>query len=438
MKRLITITIVLILACLLLASCAPSEPASDSDSSYSSSDLEAYESSDELADAPVADVGEAPAGDFADDSVESEGDWADEPAAEEAMEKESADTEGSGHDQSISGQLTAGEWNDNEEFGFFTELMQNNEWYGMKEYWGFDDFTRIAVTVLSGDTPVQNAQVEVRSSQGETLFQAITDNEGIAYLFPGLFSEAQLGSELTIHVTYNDARASAVFDDNQDIYFDFDNYVQPSNQVDIMFMIDTTGSMSDELEYLKTELINVIDKVQSANAGELDIRLSANFYRDKGDDYIVKPFPFQSDIGSVINQIERQSANGGGDYPEAVTAAMQSAIKEHDWNPDAKARLLFLVLDAPPHHTGATLRDLEAITEQAAAMGIKIIPIASSGVDKETEFLLRFLSVSTNGTYVFLTDHSGIGNSHIEPTIGDYDVEYLNDLLVRLINEQVN
>lgn len=65
--------------------------------------------------------------------------------------------------------------------------------------------------------------------------------------------------------------------------------------------------------------------------------------------------------------------------------------------------------------------------------GIRIVPVASSGVDKETEFILRSFSILTNGTYIFLTDHRGIGNDHIEPTIGQYHVEYINNLLVKVI-----
>jgi hypothetical protein len=68
-------------------------------------------------------------------------------------------------------------------------------------------------------------------------------------------------------------------------------------------------------------------------------------------------------------------------------------------------------------------------------MGVRIIPIASSGIDKVTEFLLRSLSMATGGTYVFLTDHSGVGDAHIEPTIGPYEVELLNELIIRVINE---
>ena len=69
------------------------------------------------------------------------------------------------------------------------------------------------------------------------------------------------------------------------------------------------------------------------------------------------------------------------------------------------------------------------------AQGIKVIPVASSGVDKETEFLLRMLAITSGGEYVFLTDDSGIGGSHIEPTIGAHEVEKLNDLMVRLVQK---
>ena len=48
---------------------------------------------------------------------------------------------------------------------------------------------------------------------------------------------------------------------------------------------------------------------------------------------------------------------------------------------------------------------------------------------------MRYMAIATNGTYVFITNHSGIGNNHIEPSIGEYEIEYLNQLIVRLINK---
>ena len=97
--------------------------------------------------------------------------------------------------------------------------------------------------------------------------------------------------------------------------------------------------------------------------------------------------------------------------------------------------LAFLLLDAPPHHNQEVMESIRKSIETYAANGIKLIPIAASGIDKNTEFLLRLMAIFTDGTYVFITNHSGIGNDHIEPTIGQYQVELLNELIVRLIGE---
>ena len=122
-----------------------------------------------------------------------------------------------------------------------------------------------------------------------------------------------------------------------------------------------------------------------------------------------------------------------GDWPEA-DEALADAIEGHAWSESAVARLCFVVLDAPPHDGEQPLAQVQASVRAAAAKGVRMIPLAASGTDKSLEFLLRFSAVATGGTYTFLTDHSGIGGSHIEPTIGEYQVEYLNDMLVRLIS----
>jgi hypothetical protein len=95
------------------------------------------------------------------------------------------------------------------------------------------------------------------------------------------------------------------------------------------------------------------------------------------------------------------------------------------------------VLDAPPHHTQENIARLQDVVAGATERGIRIVPVSASGIDQETEFLLRFLDISTASTYTFLTDHSGIGNPHLEPTIPPVQIEFLNDLLVRLITESV-
>lgn len=76
---------------------------------------------------------------------------------------------------------------------------------------------------------------------------------------------------------------------------------------------------------------------------------------------------------------------------------------------------------------------MQKLIRQAAAKGIRIITVGASGIDKATEYLMRTLALGTNGTYTFLTDHSGVGNLHMAPTTDSYDVESLNNLLVRVL-----
>jgi hypothetical protein len=103
------------------------------------------------------------------------------------------------------------------------------------------------------------------------------------------------------------------------------------------------------------------------------------------------------------------------------------------WEDDAQAKLLFVVLDAPPHYSDENVKKLQELARKAALKGIRIIPIAASGIDKSTEYLMRAMALETNGTYLFITNDSGIGNDHIAPTTDSYKVEMLNDLILRII-----
>ena len=75
------------------------------------------------------------------------------------------------------------------------------------------------------------------------------------------------------------------------------------------------------------------------------------------------------------------------------------------------------------------------LIRNAAVKGIRIVPVACSGTDKATEFIMRSMALATNGTYLFLTDDSGIGNGHIKPTTDEFKVELLNDLIQRIIEQ---
>lgn len=334
------------------------------------------------------------------------------------------------------GQITAGEWNDLENWLFWQNIMASNDFNSMPQYWSIYNNNRIVVDVVSTEqTPISNSLVELKRN-GSTIFTAKTDNKGKAELWVDVFQNNNNVDYSTLSIAINSGAylISNVISFNQGVNRIEIPHVATDDKIELAFVVDATGSMGDELEFLKTELLDVISRVKTEHPNS-SVFTSSVFYRDEGDEYVTRISHFTNDTNATLNFIKNQSAAGGGDFPEAVHTALDKAINELQWSTNAKTRIVFLLLDAPPHYEKAVINDIHNSILKAAEKGIKMIPITASGIDKETEFLMRFIAISTNGTYVFITDDSGIGESHLQASVGDYQVELLNNLMVRLINK---
>ena len=204
-------------------------------------------------------------------------------------------------------------------------------------------------------------------------------------------------------------------------------------QLDLALVVDTTGSMNDELAYLQSELRAIVARTQRAHPG-LDLRVALIFYRDRGDEYVTRSFPFAADLGRVQAGLAAQRSDGGGDTPEAVEVAMARAAAL-PWR-DSAIKSLFLVADAPPHadDVAATWGAAEALRAQR----VQIVPVAASGIERGAEYVMRAMAVATQGRYLFLTDDSGIGNPHAPPAIDCYRVTRLADAMARVIDSQLS
>lgn len=363
-----------------------------------------------------------------------------EPVEKSSRKRLDALPGGQSGPEPAAGQLTAGEWDDALKWADWLNQLNGHNGSEAIKLWGMYPLQRIAVEITSGRRAAADIQLAVKDKAGETLWEAKTDIQGKAYAYPLLFNEPKwrkAKGDYQIELRSNDqvvhTMENVQFTNSETLKIDIGPQSFLSDQVDLMLVVDTTGSMGDELQYLTAELKDVITQAVERSKDKLAMRISANFYRDHYDDYLVRSFPFTKDVDEVIRQLAAQTAEGGGDYPEAVDEALHNALYEHEWSGNARARLLFLVLDAPPHDDKQTLSRMQELAREAARMGVRIIPVASSGVNKDTEYLLRTLAVTTGGSYVFLTDDSGIGNEHIKPDTGAYDVKLLNELLVEVI-----
>lgn len=340
------------------------------------------------------------------------------------------------------GQLTAAEWSDKENYeswlkkcgydedqkkGIFFKVANNSVW---NLPWA--DLYSINV-VDSENNAVEGVKLLLSYSDDESsnaVYSAISDSKGNVSLFAKVSEERQV--VLTAYYDGNSVTVPWTGEREQTIVLDGVN--QKQNIIEIMFVIDTTGSMGDELKYLQAEIDDVIGKVKES-LSDVTVRIALLFYRDEGDEYKTRYFDFNENVDVVKKNLNDQRASGGGDYPEAVHTALFEAVNKQ-WSSGNVTKLLIHVLDAPPHSNSEVAETYRNSLYSAAEQGIRIIPVASSGIDKDTEYLLRMEALLTGGTYTFLTDDSGIGYGHIEPTVdGEYVVELLNSMLVRLIKE---
>ena len=299
-----------------------------------------------------------------------------------------------------------------------------------------DANNRINIRVVdNAGQPIPLADVTMRTRNNNKMFPLRTGADGMAYLYPE-FDGLERGVRLRISV--NDGKAvrktisSKMVRKGGNIEVVLDTQTAPKKNLDLLLTIDATGSMGDEMRYLQTELEAIVGRVERANPG-IDIRTGLVVYRDVGDDYVVREVPFTDDLEKFREALNAQNADGGGNMPEAMHTALQTGL-DMDWRKDA-VKINLLVADAPPHD-----RHIDETWEaglKSRTRGIHIVPLAASGVDKTAEFLMRSMAQITGGRYLFLTDDSGVGNPHAEPTVDCYVVTRLDGLVTRTISSLV-
>ena len=342
-----------------------------------------------------------------------------------------------------SGTLTAGSLDDHERFDdyrqFVSEALQND---------GGEVLPRLAIgrrVVIrvnnGGGSPIGDARVVVRPADppqqtGPALLDVTTASDGRALLLTGRDRTGSSRFRVTVEPPQGGQPVTRVIEADEDSCTITLSQVasQRPGQLDLALVIDTTGSMSDELEYLKVE-IDAIAATVHRMFPNVDQRFALVVYRDEGDEYVTRTFDFTGSLSEFRTRLAGQSANGGGDSPEAMHVALQQAEKL-DWRSRNTARVMFLVADAPPHErfAGQTL----AAVQRLQGKTVRVYPVAASGTEFRAEFVLRATSFLTMGQYLFLTDHSGVGNPHAEPHVPDYQVEHLNRLMIRMIASELS
>lgn len=120
-------------------------------------------------------------------------------------------------------------------------------------------------------------------------------------------------------------------------------------KVDVVFVLDTTGSMSGLIQTAKEKIWSIATTMASAQPTP-EIRIGLVAYRDRGDQYVTKRVDLSDDLDTVYATLMDFVADGGGDTPESVNAALYDAVHNMSWSQGEQAyQVIFLVGDAPPH-----------------------------------------------------------------------------------------
>jgi len=174
--------------------------------------------------------------------------------------------------------------------------------------------------------------------------------------------------------------------------------------VDIVFAVDTTGSMGGLLDGAKRTVWSIANQVREIEK-DANLRIGLVAYRDLGDTYVTKDFALTDDLDAVFAELSAYEASGGGDVPENVDAALYDAVHKMKWRSSAK-KMIFLVGDAPPSSRGEVPRfDVSAI--DAAKMQIKINTIRC-GQDGETANAWQQIASMGNGSFSTIQQNGGV------------------------------
>lgn len=343
------------------------------------------------------------------------------------------------------GVLTASVLDDNGQRGDFNTFLAR--YPNFKETWGLDVGHRITIRVEdSNGVAVGDAPIALRSPDGSAV-QLRAHADGTAFFYAPAAHALAVGNQQQQQATLwaVAAQVGALRTESTFAMPQVDGTVtvrlpgvparasQPA--LDVALVVDCTGSMGDEITYLQAELAGVVSAVKSQQ-GTRRLRLGLVLYRDRGDDYITKSYDFTEDLPTFLAELKTASAQGGGDIPESVNAALGETVHRLSWAGDETGRLAILVADAPPHFYADEAWTYKNALPELSARGIKLVTVGASGVDKSTEYLFRQMSAYTGGRYVWLTDDSGVGEAHTYADTPSYQVEHLDRLLIRVIGDE--
>ncbi|HVY45871.1 MAG TPA: vWA domain-containing protein, partial [Minicystis sp.] len=332
--------------------------------------------------------------------------------------------------------VRAGEWDDNANYREF------QKWLGTERHLAFhpvDVRDRHFLVVRDKNKKgVPRCAVTVRDEAQHAVVLTTTAS-GRALLFP---HAERLEGELVATARCQGAERSVRFAAaGEDRVVDLELGAArsaPARTVDLGFVLDTTGSMSEEIQAVKA----TIQKVATVLGGEgVQVKVGLVEYKDRVDPFVTRVYPMTDDLAKFSRQVDQLSASGGGDYPESVNEGLHVALNRLDWGDGATVKMAVLVGDAPPHLDYQQDFDYAADMKDAAHRGIQVFTIAASGMDALGQVVWRQIAQYTDATNLFVmrggAGPQSTGAGDPLASCGGTQTQYRSGNLDQLIVERV-
>ncbi len=200
-----------------------------------------------------------------------------------------------------------------------------------------------------------------------------------------------------------------------------------SRNVEVVFCIDTTGSMGGLLAGARSKIWAICNQIASGKpVPRLKVGLVA--YRDRGDEYITRVYDLRNDLDAVQSDLNTLVAAGGGDIPESVNQALDDAVNKIRWSTDKRTlRIIFLVGDAPPHMDYPDDVKYPVTCKKAVDKGI-LINTVQCGNDDDCKRYWKDIADKCGGEYVVIPQTGGVVAM---TTPIDGDLAYIGEELLK-------
>ncbi len=324
--------------------------------------------------------------------------------------------------------LKAGFADDNKQFNYFLNFLEKYE----------NNTTRV-------QTNIKNRVVLiVKDKRGNAIPNAtITDTNNKSQTYSdGSFLSFKSSQ---YKVSHKQASSTITINKNSKTHIDIklDTIYNPPSpmSVDIVFTLDTTGSMGEEIRRLK-KTIELIYLNLSSVKTKVDIRFGMVLYKDIHDKYTTKTIPFTNDLKKFQDELNKVSAGGGGDTPEDLVSALRDTTTNMKWRQNG-LKLVFVITDAPPHINYKDSKPYMHYAKIAKEKAIKIHTIGTGSLNIDGEYVLRQLSQYTNGKYIFLTygekgeNDGGKTGSVSHHTGANFTTDKLEKIVIKFVKEDI-